>query len=106
MKPACDIRKRLQTGLAGRRTERTCSGCAGTRFFYLASQLYRGQRIPEPGGFVPACRQDPGAVRTKCRVLDSILMVKGGDQLTRVRIPELGGLVRACRQDARAVRTK
>ena len=43
---------------------------------------------------------------TKRRVLDLILMVKGGDQLARGRIPELGGFVRACRQDPSAVRTK
>ena len=54
-------------------------------------------RIPELGGFVCARRQDPSAVRTKRRVVDTILMGKGGDELARGRIPELGGLVRACR---------
>ena len=68
-------------------------------------ELARG-RIPELGGFVPACRQDPSAVRTKRRAVDAILMVKGGDKLARGRIPELGGFVRACRQDPSAVRTK
>ena len=55
-------------------------------------ELARG-RIPELGGFVPACRQDPSAVGTKRRVVDSILMGKGGDELARGRIPELGGVI-------------
>ena len=32
------------------------------------------------GSFVPARRQDPRPVRTKHRVLDTILVVKGGDE--------------------------
>ena len=55
---------------------------------------------------IRACRQDPSAVRTKRRVLNSILMGKGGDELARGRIPELGGFVRARRQDPSAIRTK
>ena len=38
-------------------------------------ELARG-RIPELGGLVRACRQDPSTVRTKRRVLDTHLMVK------------------------------
>ena len=57
-------------------------------------ELARG-RIPELGGFVRACRENPSTVRTKRRVLDLILMVKGGDELARGRIPELGGFVRS-----------
>ena len=68
-------------------------------------QLARG-RIPELGGVVRARRQDPSTVRTKRRVLETILMGKGGDELARGRIPELGGFVRACRQDPSTVRTK
>ena len=45
-----------------------------------SDELARG-RIPELGGFVCACRQDPSAVRTKRRLEDLILMVKGGDEL-------------------------
>ena len=55
-------------------------------------QLARG-RIPELGGSVRACCQDPSTVRTKRRAPDTILMVKGGDELARGRIPELGGFV-------------
>ena len=55
-------------------------------------ELARG-RIPELGGVVRACRQDPSTVRTKRRVVNDILMVKGGDELARGRIPELGGFV-------------
>ena len=43
---------------------------------------------------------------TKRRLPDTILMVKGGDELARGRIPELGGVVRARRQDPSTVRTK
>ena len=53
-----------------------------------------------------ACRQDPSTVRTKRRVVNPILMGKGGDELARGRIPELGGFVRARRQDPSTVRTK
>ena len=42
-------------------------------------ELARG-RIPELGGLVRACRQDPSTVRTKRRVVNRILMGKGGDQ--------------------------
>ena len=63
-------------------------------------------RIPELGAVIRACRQDPSAVRTKRRVLDSILMGKGGDQPARGRIPKLGGFVPARRQDPSTVRTK
>ena len=38
-----------------------------------------GGRIPELGGFVPACRQDPSTVRTKRHALNRILMGKGSD---------------------------
>ena len=55
---------------------------------------------------IRACRQDPSTVRTERRVVDAILMGKGGDELARGRIPELGGLVRARRQDPGAIRTK
>ena len=48
------------------------------------NQLARG-RIPELGGFVPACRQDPSTVRTKRRVDNQILMVKGGDEAAAAR---------------------
>ena len=68
-------------------------------------ELARG-RIPELGGLVRACRQDPSTVRTKRRVLDDTLMGKGGDELARGRIPELGSFVPACRQDPSTVRTK
>src|SRR5271165_500144 len=68
-------------------------------------ELARG-RIPELGGLVRACRQDPSTVRTKRHILNSILMGKGGEELARGRIPELGGFVRACRQDPSTVRTK
>ena len=63
-------------------------------------------RIPELGGMIRACRQNPSAVWTKRRVLDAVLMVKGGYKLARGRIPELGGFVRACRQNPSTVRTK
>ena len=59
--------------------------------FKGSDELARG-RIPELGGLVRACRQDPSAVRTKHRFKDLILMVKGGDEFARGRIPELGGL--------------
>ena len=57
-------------------------------------QLARG-RIPELGGVVSACRQDPSTVRTKCRMIETMSRwFKGSDQLARGRIPELGGFVR------------
>ena len=43
-------------------------------------ELARG-RIPEFGGVVSACRQDPSTVRTKRRMIETIWMVKGSDQL-------------------------
>ena len=67
---------------------------------------FAGGRIPELGGIVPACRQDPTAVQTKRRIVDLVLMTKRDDQLTGGRVPELGGFVSACRQDPSAVRTK
>ena len=57
-----------------------------------SDQLARGH-IPELGGLVRARRQDPSTVRTKCCVINPILMGKGGDKFARGRIPELGGLV-------------
>jgi hypothetical protein len=33
-----------------------------------------GSHIPKLGGFVSARCQDPSAVRTKCRMIDPILM--------------------------------
>ena len=96
----------MQRGGAGHRNGGACSRCVVTRFFHLPSQLCRSSRIPELGGFVPACRQDPSTVGTKRRPPDSILMVKGGDELARGRIPEFGGVVCARRQDPSAVRTK
>ena len=65
-----------------------------------------GGRIPELGGFVSACRQDPSAVRTKLRIVDLVLMTKRDDQLARGRVPELGSLVCARCQDPRTVWTK
>jgi hypothetical protein len=41
-----------------------------------------GSRIPEFGGFVQARRQYPSTIRTKRRLEDLILVVKGGDELT------------------------
>ena len=70
-----------------------------------ADELPRGY-IPELGCLIPACRQDPGTVRTKRRVFDLILMVKRGNQLAGGRIPKLGGFVPACRQDPLTVQTK
>ena len=55
---------------------------------------------------IPACRQDPSAVRTKRRMIQTIWMFKGSDQLARGRIPEFGGFVSACRQDPSTVRTE
>ena len=49
-------------------------------------------RIPELGGVIRACRQNPSAVRTKRRVVDRALMSKGGDEIARSRIPEFGGV--------------
>ena len=69
------------------------------------NKLARG-RIPELGTVIPACRQDPSAVRTKRRVIKTIWMFKGSDQLARSRIPELGGFVSARRQDPIAIRTE
>src|SRR6202007_2638118 len=51
------------------------------------------------------CRPDSRAVRTKCRLLAFILMVKGGEQFAR-RIPQFGGLICARRQDTLTIRTK
>ena len=45
-----------------------------------SDQLARG-RIPELGGFVSACRQDPSTVRTELRLKDLILMGKGSEEL-------------------------
>ncbi len=39
-------------------------------------------------------------------MIETILMVKGSDQLARGRIPELGCFVSACRQDLSPVRTE
>ena len=72
----------------------------------LVRSTSKRHRIPELGGMIRACRQNPSAVWTKRRVLDAVLMVKGGDELARGRIPELGGFVRACRQNPSTVRTK
>ena len=63
-------------------------------------KLARG-RIPELGGFVLACRENPSAVRTERSVADLILMDKGGHKLARSRIPELGAVISAL-----AVRTR
>ena len=63
-------------------------------------------RIPEFGGCVRACRQNPSTVRAKRRVPDETLMSEGGDELARSRIPEFGSFVPACRQDSSTVRTK
>ena len=63
-------------------------------------------RIPELGGFVFACRQDPSTVRTKRPVPDTALMVKGGDELARGRIPEFSTVVCARGQDPSTIRTK
>ena len=75
-------------------------------------ELARG-RIPELGGFVCACRQDPSTVRTKrpWRSLDQSVARwrpkrRADAAYARGRIPELGGFVCACRQDPSAVRTK
>ena len=76
------------------------------RFFHLPSQFDGSSRIPEFSGLVPACRQNPSTVRTKPRPRDSILMVKGGDELARGRIPEFSRVVSACRQDPSTVRTE
>src|SRR6476646_2530233 len=70
-----------------------------------SDQLARG-RIPELGGFVSACRQDPSAVRTEFRLQDLALVGKGGDEFARGRIPELRAVIRARRQDPSTVRTK
>jgi hypothetical protein len=45
-------------------------------------------------------------VRTKCRVVDRILVVKGGNEPARGRVPKLGGSVFARCQDASTVGTK
>jgi hypothetical protein len=37
---------------------------------------------PELGGFIRTRRQDPTAIRTKCCVVDDILMAKRGDNLS------------------------
>ena len=63
-------------------------------------------QIPELGGFVPTCRQDPCTIRTKRRYIRYFPMVEGGDELAGGRIPKLNGFVRARRQDPSAVRTK
>jgi hypothetical protein len=60
--------------------------------FKGGDQLTRGG-IPELGASIPACRQDPCAIRTKRRMIDTIWMFKGSDQLARGRIPELRGFV-------------
>ena len=73
--------------------------------FKGSDELARG-RIPELYAMIRTCRQDPSAVRTKRRVLNSILMGKRGDGFVRSRIPKLGGLVPACRQDPSTVRTE
>ena len=55
---------------------------------------------------IPACREDPSAVRTKSRVIETIWMVKGSDKFARGRIPELGCFVSACRQNPGTVGAK
>src|SRR5262245_44452523 len=70
-----------------------------------SDQLTRG-RIPELGGFVSACRQDPGAVQTELRLKDLVLVAKRGDEFARGRTPELRAVIHANRQDPSTVRTK
>ena len=70
-----------------------------------SEELARGG-IPELGGPVRACCQDPSAVQTKDPLQDATLMGKGGEELARSRVPELGTFVSACRQDAGTVGTK
>lgn len=48
-----------------------------TKMIKRGNQL-AGGRIPKLGGFVPACRQDPSAVRTERCAYNLILMVKRG----------------------------
>ena len=55
-------------------------------------KLARG-RIPELGGSVLACRQNPSAVGTKRSVPNVILMDKGGEMFARSRIPEIGTVI-------------
>ena len=54
----------------------------------------------------PAGCEDPSTIRTERRVVDRVLMGKGGHKLARAHIPELGGFVVACREDPSAVRTE
>jgi hypothetical protein len=48
--------------------------------FKGSDELARG-RIPELGGFVRACRQDPSTVGAELRLKDLILMGKGSAEL-------------------------
>ena len=62
--------------------------------------------LPEVDAMIRACRQDASAVGTKRRILNGILMDKGGYGFARRCVPELGGLVFARRQDSSTVRTE
>ena len=54
-----------------------------------------GGRIPELGATIRACRKNPSAVRTKRRIPNRSLVVKGGDEFSGGRIPQLSGFVPA-----------
>ena len=56
---------------------RTKHGVADTVLVGKAGNQFARDRIPELGGFVCARRENPGAVGTKDRILDAILMGKG-----------------------------
>ena len=54
----------------------------------------------------PARCEDPSTIRTERRVPDTVLVVKGKDELARGRVPEPGGFIRARRENPGAVRTE
>jgi len=53
--------------------------------------------LPEFSRLVRARRQDPRTVRAICRVPETILMLKGGKELTRACLPELGAVICAAK---------
>src|SRR5258708_12887195 len=70
------------------RTKRPVDDAFILRIGQGGDQLARS-RTPELGGSIPARREDPSTIRTEPRVLDHVLMVKGGDHLAGGRVPDL-----------------
>ena len=82
------------------------SASANDTLMVKGGDEFAGGRIPELGGLVPACRQDPSTVRTKRRVVDLVLMGERRRSACPRPHPRAWRFCLARRQDPSAVRAK